>query len=280
MPEDIIGLALAEDVGSGDVTVKWFTGPDRRAEAVIIAKEPCCLAGAAVAEEVFWRVDPSLEIAILKNDGARLRNGDAVVGIKGCAASILTGERTALNFIQRLSGVATMADKYVEAVRGTGAVILDTRKTTPGLRDLEKAAVASAGATNHRQGLYDMVMVKDNHLAAGATLADIQSAIHRAKASNPGLRIEIEADTLGQAAEFFQLEGVDVVLLDNMNPDLLREAVRLRPPHIKLEASGGITLANIRAVAETGVDYISIGAITHSAPAVDFSLEVLSGNAK
>ncbi|MFZ4778040.1 MAG: carboxylating nicotinate-nucleotide diphosphorylase, partial [Terrimicrobiaceae bacterium] len=188
-------------------------------------------------------------------------------------------ERTALNFLQRLSGVATRARKYVEAVQGTGAVILDTRKTTPGFRLLEKAPVAAGGATNHRRGLYDMVMVKDNHLAAGTSLAEIQEAIDRTKAADPKMRIEIEADTLAQASDFFQLRGVDVVLLDNMPPATLREAVGLRPAHIRLEASGGITLANIREVAETGVDYISIGAITHSSPAVDFSLELSTAEA-
>ena len=274
MPEDLIGLALAEDIGPGDVTAKYFTGSERRASAVIIAKEACCLAGIGTCAEVFSRVDRSLRVTILEKDGANLKPGDPVLRVEGLAASILTAERTSLNFLQRLSGVATMARKYVEAVRGTGAEILDTRKTTPGFRQLEKAAVAAAGATNHRIGLYDMVMVKDNHLAAGTTLADLQSAIHRAKAANSELRIEIEADTVAQAKDFFQLEGVDVVLLDNMLPDSLREAVALRPPHIRLEASGGITLDNIRAVAETGVDYISIGAITHSAPAVDFSLEL------
>jgi nicotinate-nucleotide pyrophosphorylase (carboxylating) len=276
MPDDLIGLALAEDIGPGDVTAKWFTGNGRRASAVILAKEACCLAGIGVCAEVFSRVDGSLRVSVVQNDGADLKPGDPVLRVEGLAASILTAERTSLNFLQRLSGVATMARQYVEAVRGTGAVILDTRKTTPGFRLLEKAAVAAAGATNHRTGLYDMVMVKDNHLAAGTTLDGIQSAIHRAKAANPALRIEIEADTVEQAKGFFQLDGVDVVLLDNMPPALLREAVALRPPHIHLEASGGITLANIRAVAETGVDFISIGAITHSAPAVDFSLELSS----
>ena len=274
MPEDLIGLALAEDIGSGDVTAKYFTVDMRRASAVIIAKEACCLAGIGACAEVFSRVDGSLRVTILEKDGATLKPGDPVLRVEGLAASILTAERTSLNFLQRLSGVATMAKKYVEAVRGTGAEILDTRKTTPGFRLLEKAAVAAAGATNHRIGLYDMVMVKDNHLAAGTTLEDLQSAIHRAKAANPALRIEIEADTVAQAKDFFQIEGVDVVLLDNMPPDSLREAVALRPPHIRLEASGGITLDNIRAVAKTGVDYISIGAITHSARAVDFSLEL------
>ena len=274
MPEDLIGLALAEDIGSGDVTAKWFTGGERQASAVIVAKEACCLAGIGVCAEVFSRVDKSLCVSALESDGACLNPGHPVLRIAGLASSILTAERTALNFLQRLSGVATMARKYVEAVRGTGTVILDTRKTTPGFRLLEKAAVAAGGATNHRTGLYDMVMVKDNHLAAGTTPEEIQSAIRRAKAANPALRIEIEADTLAQAKAFFQMDGVDVVLLDNMPPHFLREAVALRPPHIRLEASGGITLSNIRAVAETGVDYISIGAITHSAPAVDFSLEL------
>ena len=276
MSDDLIGLALAEDIGSGDVTAKWFTGDERQASAVIIAKEACCLAGIGVCAEVFSRVDKSLRVSVLESDGASLNPGDPVLRIGGRAASILTAERTSLNFLQRLSGVATMARKYVGAVRGTGAVILDTRKTTPGFRILEKAAVAAGGATNHRAGLYDMVMVKDNHLAAGTTPDEIQSAIRRARAANTELRIEIEADTIAQAETFFGLSGVDVVLLDNMPPDLLREAVALRPPHIRLEASGGITLANIRAIAETGVDYISIGAITHSAPAVDFSLELSS----
>lgn len=274
MAEDLIGLALAEDVGSGDVTVQWFTGYERRASAVIIAKEACCLAGIGICAEVFSRVDGTLRTNILRTDGAALGAGDPVLRIEGGAGAILTAERTALNFLQRLSGVATVTRQYVEAIRGTGAVILDTRKTTPGFRHLEKAAVAAGGATNHRLGLHDMVMVKDNHLAAGTTLGHLQEAIHRAKEADPTLRIEIEADTIAQAKAFFQLDGLDVVLLDNMHPEQLREAVSLRPRHIRLEASGGITLANIRSVAETGVDYISIGALTHSARAVDFSLEL------
>lgn len=271
---DLIALALAEDIGSGDVTTKWFTGPERQATATIVAKSPACLAGIRVSSEVFRRVDPSLQVSELNTDGAALVPGDPVLKVTGSAASILTAERTALNFLQRLSGVATVTREYVEAIRGTGAAILDTRKTTPGFRLLEKAAVAAGGATNHRFGLHDMVMVKDNHLAAGTTAEEIQSAIDRAKADRPELRIEIEADTLDQAKSFFGLRGVDVILLDNMPPELLREAVALRPPHIRLEASGGITLSNIRAIAESGVDFISIGALTHSAPSVDFSLEL------
>lgn len=274
MPEDIIALALAEDIGAGDVTCQWFTGSDRRASARIVARQACRLAGSAVSAEVFRRVDPVLAIEVLREDGADLAVGDAVIRVAGAAASILTAERTALNFIQRLSGVATMAAKYVAAVAGTGAVILDTRKTTPGLRLLEKAAVVAGGATNHRRGLHDMAMVKDNHLAAGAGLDEIQAAITAAKAARPDLRVEIEADSPEQACAFYTLRGVDVVLLDNMPPALLREAVAARPPHIRLEASGGITLATIREVAGTGVDFISVGALTHSAPAVDFSLEL------
>lgn len=274
MPEDVIALALAEDIGPGDLTVQWFTDPARLALATIVAREPCRLAGVEVAAEVFLRVGRSLRVELKMRDGDEVSLGDVVLCVEGSAGEILTAERTALNFLQRLSGVATLAASYVRAVEGTGAVILDTRKTTPGLRALEKAAVAAGGATNHRMGLYDMVMVKDNHLAAGTTLAELQSAISRARAANPTLRVEIEADTLGQAKEFFTLVGVDVVLLDNMPLEEMREAVRARPAHIQLEASGGITLENVRSVAETGVDFISIGAMTHSARAVDFSLEL------
>jgi len=271
---DIITLALAEDIGTGDVTTRWFTPREQTVGAHIVARQNGILAGGHVAAEVFARVDASLGVEILRRDGTSLIVGDPVLAVTGCAASILTAERTALNFIQRLSGVATMTRRYVDAVAGTGTVLLDTRKTTPGMRHLEKAAVAAAGATNHRTGLHDMVMVKDNHLVAGSGLSDLQTAIDRAKAADPSLRIEIEADTLDQAKAFFKLTGVDVVLLDNMPIKSLRAAVRLRPPGVLLEASGGVTLETIRAIAETGVDFISVGALTHSAPAIDFSLEL------
>ncbi len=276
---DLIAAALAEDIGSGDVTTRWFTPDDRQASARIIAKQDCILAGGRLAAEVFSRVDRELQIRLLRQDGDSLRSGDPVLSVTGRAASILTAERTSLNFIQHLSGIASMARRYVDAVAGTGAVILDTRKTTPGLRTVEKAAVAAAGAANHRKGLFDMVMVKDNHLADGLTLSELQASIDKAKAADPSLRIEIEADTLEQAKAFFQLRGVDVVLLDNMPLDVLRAAVRLRPPGIQLEASGGVTLESIRAIAETGVDFISVGAITHSAPSADFSLELAPAGA-
>jgi len=271
---DLIAMALSEDIGSGDVTTKYFTGTERQAVARIVAKEPCFLAGLAVAAETFLRVDPGLRVDKLKEDGATLSVGSVVMEITGRAASILTAERTALNFLQRLSGVATLTGKYVEAVRGTPAKILDTRKTTPGWRVLEKAAVLAGGGTNHRLGLHDMVMVKDNHLAAGTSLPELQAAIRTAKAEHPGLRVELEADTLEQVRQFLTLEGVDVILLDNMSLESLREAVSLRKQGILFEASGGVTLETVRPIAETGVDFISVGALTHSARAVDFSLEV------
>jgi nicotinate-nucleotide pyrophosphorylase (carboxylating) len=270
---DIIDLALAEDIGAGDITAKWFTLPGSQASAEIVAREPACLAGTQVAAEIFHRVDPTLQVEVKLPDGTALEKGDVVIRVEGTAASILTAERTALNFIQRLSGVATMARRFVEAVRGTKAVILDTRKTTPGLRVLEKAAVAAGGARNHRIGLHDMFMVKDNHLAAGLNLENLQHMIATARAANPGIRVELEADTLEQAKGFFRLQGVDVILLDNMSHEDMREAVRLCPEKVQLEASGGVNLQTVRQIAETGVHLISVGSITHSAPAIDLALD-------
>lgn len=271
---DIIGLALSEDVGPGDVTVRWFTDPSSRSEARIVARQDCCLAGVGVASEVFQRVDSSLLIEAHVRDGASVGAGDCVLSVNGVTGSILTAERTALNFVQRLSGVATLTRRYVDAVAGTGVTLLDTRKTTPGLRALEKSAVAAGGATNHRMGLHDMVMLKDNHLVAGTEPAALQKKIDALKAALPGMRVEIEADTLDQVRAFATLRGVDVILLDNMSVAQIREAVQMRPPGVRLEASGGVTISSIRAIAETGVDFISVGALTHSAPAVDFSLEL------
>jgi nicotinate-nucleotide pyrophosphorylase (carboxylating) len=269
----LIDLAIAEDIGSGDITAKFFTKPGAVAHAQIVARQKGCLSGIEIAEEVFHRVDSTLAVQKKRAEGDAFSPGDVVLEVSGSAASILTAERTALNFLQRLSGVATLARQFVEAVRGTGAEILDTRKTTPGFRTLEKRAAAAGGVRNHRMGLHDMFLVKDNHLATGLDPALLQKMIDRARAAHSDAKLEIEADTLAQAQTFFQLRGVDFVLLDNMTLADLREAVRLCPPHIRLEASGGVNLSTIRAIAETGVHFISVGAITHSAPAVDFGLD-------
>jgi nicotinate-nucleotide pyrophosphorylase (carboxylating) len=273
---DLISLALAEDIGEGDVTTRYFTDPNRRVSGKIVAREACVVAGLNVTEEVFRRVDAELSTRRLLEDGARMGPGEVAMELSGRAASVLTAERTALNFLQRLSGVATLAGEYAAAVRGTRAKILDTRKTTPGMRVLEKAAVAAAGGVNHRYGLYDMIMVKDNHLAAHSNLTELQASISRAKSERPQLRVELEADNLQQVREFLTLEGVDVILLDNMGLTELREAVSLRKPGLLFEASGGVTLQSVRHIAETGVDFISVGQLTHSARAVDFSLEIAS----
>ncbi|HEY8901748.1 MAG TPA: carboxylating nicotinate-nucleotide diphosphorylase [Chthoniobacterales bacterium] len=271
---DLIDLALSEDIGPGDVTVRHFTDSARRGRARIIARQAGVLAGIEVAGEVFRRVDPALLVEAVLADGAALAPGSEVLRVEGSLGSILTGERTALNFLQRLSGVATQTRRYANAIAGTNCRLLDTRKTTPGFRLLEKDAVRAGGGTNHRAGLYDMVMVKDNHLAGGLNAPALAAGIAAAKAA--GLRVEVEADTLEQVREFFRTPGIDVVLLDNMPPAMMREAVALRPTGVQLEASGGITLENIRAAAETGVDFVSIGALTHSAPALDLSLELLA----
>lgn len=272
---DLIDLALREDIGEGDVTTRYFTDSARVSEGRIFAKEPCVLAGAGIAAEVFRRIDPTIDCQVLADDGAGLAAGDTVLRLRGRTSSLLTGERVALNFLQRLSGIATLTRRYVEAIDGTGARILDTRKTTPGWRLLEKAAVKAGGGTNHRIGLYDMVMVKDNHLAANANLNDLQAAIAQVRREKPGVRIELEADTVEQVRAFAALDGVDIILLDNMPPAVLREALQSRRSGLLFEASGGVNLGTIRAIAETGVDFISVGALTHSAVAVDLSLEII-----
>jgi nicotinate-nucleotide pyrophosphorylase (carboxylating) len=273
---DLIASALAEDIGDGDVTTQYFTDPNRRALAKIVAREACIVAGLDVAEEVFRQVDSELWIKKLLENGAHMPAGSVAMELRGRAASLLTAERTALNFLQHLSGVATLAGKYVAEVRGTSAKILDTRKTTPGMRLLEKAAVAAAGGANHRLGLHDMVMVKDNHFATRANLEDLQASISRVKSDRPKIRVELEADTVDQVRQFLNLEGVDVILLDNMVLSQLSEAVSMRRPGIAFEASGGVTLQSVRKIAETGVDFISVGELTHSARAVDLSLEIIS----
>jgi nicotinate-nucleotide pyrophosphorylase (carboxylating) len=270
---DPVAIALAEDIGRGDLTSRYFVGVERRT-ARIFTREPAVAAGVETAAEVFKRVDPQAEITIARASGSRLEKGQAVFEVTGSVRSILTAERVALNFLQRLSGVATLTRRYVDAIAGTKARILDTRKTTPGLRALEKAAVIAGGGYNHRFGLFDMVLVKDNHLAAETELQHLQQAIRKCRTENPGLRIEIEADTLDQVRRFLTLMEVDVILLDNMRPADLIEAVRLAAGRVQLEASGGISLDNVAEVAATGVDFISVGALTHSPRAIDFSLDL------
>jgi nicotinate-nucleotide pyrophosphorylase (carboxylating) len=272
---DPITIALQEDVGSGDLTARYFC-EKRDAHARLFAKEPCILAGIETAREVFTRVDSSIEARPLVDDGMQLEKNQTVLEVRGLLPSLLTAERVALNFLQHLSGVATLTRRFVDAVTGTRARILDTRKTLPGLRELEKKAVLSGGGTNHRMGLFDMVMVKDNHLAAGTTPEQLQRAIQHLKAEHPHVRVELEADTLDQVRTFLGLSGVDVILLDNMTLEELRDAVQITGGRVLLEASGGVSLETIGNIAQTGVDFISVGALTHSVRAMDFSMELLS----
>ena len=269
---DPVDIALAEDIGSGDLTSLFLIQETRVSKGRIFAKEACVIAGVEIVRRIYRKLDPRLELSILRSDGSAVNPGETVIELTGFTRAILTGERVALNFIQRLSGVATLTAQFVEAVDGTGVTILDTRKTTPGLRALEKAAVRAGGGQNHRMGLYDGVMIKDNHLLAQP---ELQEAIHSIRRIHPKILIEVEADSIDQVRDFVNLDGVDVILLDNMSPDRLRASVSLRKPGVKFEASGGVSLGTVRQIAETGVDFISIGQLTHSARAIDFSLELL-----
>jgi nicotinate-nucleotide pyrophosphorylase (carboxylating) len=272
----LIRTALEEDVGPGDWTTQWTVPTEHTARAVIVAKAEGVLSGLLVAERVFHTLDPDLEVRLLAREGEAVGAGQTVVEMQGRTRSILTGERVALNFVQRLSGVATATRRYVEAVRGTGARILDTRKTTPGLRALEKNAVASGGGVNHRFGLHDMVLIKENHIAAAG---GITAAVERVRAGNSaGLKVEVETTSLAEVDEVLGMD-VDRILLDNMPLSMLHaavERVRARGEHRpETEASGGVSLDTVRAVAETGVDFVSVGALTHSAPALDLSLLII-----
>ena len=271
-----VRVALAEDLGSGDATTLATVPESATARAVMAAREPLVVAGLAVAEAVFQQLSASVECKRLVDDGQKANAGSGLLSLSGPARAILTGERVALNFLQRLSGVATLTARFVEAVQGTKAKILDTRKTTPGLRLLEKYAVRCGGATNHRVGLFDRVLIKDNHLAAlrGELPNAIGAAVSRARSQYPHLQVEVEADTLEQVQQAV-LARADIVLLDNMTTDQLRAAVNAVSGRAKTEASGGVNLQTVRAIALTGVDFISVGAVTHSAPAVDIGLDFL-----
>jgi nicotinate-nucleotide pyrophosphorylase (carboxylating) len=271
---DPVGLALREDLGEGDTTTQFFVRDDLRALGRIVARERAIVAGTETAAEVFRRVNPKLNVEILQPDGTALTGGETILEVRGSASSILTAERVALNFLQRLCGIATLTRQFVEAIGKSRAKILDTRKTTPGLRAMEKAAVVAGGGANHRSTLSDMVLVKDNHLSAGAGFSGFVDAIQRLRQERPGLKIEVEAERLEQVRSFLEVEGIDVILLDNMEPTEMREAVAAGKGKVKFEASGGITLKNVRRIAASGVDYISVGALTHSARAIDLSLEL------
>ena len=267
--QDLIERALAEDVGAGDVTSAAVVPADAAARARIDQKQPGVVAGLRVAEAVFRTVDPALRWHAHVEEGSERESG-LVAEVAGPARALLTGERTALNFLQRLSGIATLTARYVAAVQGTGATILDTRKTTPGLRVLEKQAVVAGGGTNHRAGLYDAILVKENHAALAGGVGEATRLAVEAGARD-GVPVEVECATLDEVDDALAA-GIERILLDNMSLDELRTAVERAAGRAKLEASGGVTLETVRGIAETGVDYISVGALTHSAPALDLSL--------
>jgi nicotinate-nucleotide pyrophosphorylase (carboxylating) len=275
---DPIVAALKEDIGNGDITTEFFVPEALHATGRIVARESATVAGTGTAAEVFRKVDSTTDVQTVHADGDAVVAGDVIIEVRGNARSILKAERAALNFLQRLCGIATLTRQFVDAVGNHPAKILDTRKTTPGLRALEKAAVVAGGGINHRSGLYDMVLVKDNHLAALGGLSGFADQIRRLRKERPNIRIEVEADDLEQVRAFVEIDGIDVILLDNMVPAQIREALALRRNHMKFEASGGITLKNVRRIAATGVDYISIGALTNAAPAIDLGLEMPHGH--
>ena len=269
--ETLIRSALEEDIGSGDITTSCTVPPGAIGKGSIFAKEPLVLAGIFVAKRVFLTVRSDLDLSLLLEDGNRAMPGERLLEVTGDLAAILMAERTALNFLQRLSGIATLTRAFVDEVATTSGRILDTRKTTPGWRLLEKAAVRAGGGYNHRFGLYDGILIKDNHIVAAGGIGQAVTAVRACKSS--GVKVQVEVETLDQLAEAIAA-GSDAVLLDNMDIESMSEAVQRVGGKILLEASGGITLENVREVAATGVDLISAGALTHSARAVDMSMEI------
>jgi nicotinate-nucleotide pyrophosphorylase (carboxylating) len=269
-----VKAALAEDIGGGDVTTLATVPKAQTLRAVMRAREPLVVAGLDFAKAAFSRLSWSAKVEFLVHDGTHVRAGENLIRVSGPARAILSAERVALNFVQRLSGIATLTAAFVAAIKGTRAQILDTRKTTPGWRRFEKYAVACGGGKNHRIGLFDMILIKDNHLAAlrNEKPNAVGAAVQSARKKFPKLKIEVEADALEQVAQAAEA-GADIILLDNMDATQLRQAVKIAKGHAKTEASGGVNLKNIRAIAETGVDFISVGALTHSARAVDIGLD-------
>jgi nicotinate-nucleotide pyrophosphorylase (carboxylating) len=271
--EPLIAVALAEDIGLGDVTTRSILPPGSQSRATILVKEEGVIAGLPVAKAVFQKVDPKIEFKPLVVDGAKVKPTSVVANLSGPTASILTAERTALNFLQHLSGIATLTAAFVAAVAGTRTVILDTRKTTPGFRLLEKYAVRLGGGRNHRRGLYDMLLVKDNHIHATGPLS---LTVRRARDAHPSLLLEVEVTSLEQLKEALSM-SVDRIMLDNMDLETIRQAVRMGAGRVPFEVSGGVSLENVRAIAATGVDFISVGALTHSSMDLDLSLELYPG---
>ncbi len=276
---DAIRRALAEDIGFGDATSEGIVPADARMRGQISAKQAGVVAGLDVAAAAYRLVDPGADFRARVDEGARVTDRQALAAVEGSARGLLTAERTALNFLGRMSGIATLTRNFVDAVAGTRAVILDTRKTAPGLRHVDKLAVQRGGGQNHRIGLYDMILIKDNHIDFAGSLAE---AVQRARAAATGLEVEVEARTLADVQAALDL-GVERILLDNMTPEMMTEAVRMRDAFASaahrsplLEASGNVTLENVRRIAETGVDFISVGALTHSAKVFDVSFDYLA----
>ena len=271
----LISLALEEDIGDGDATSISVIPKNLKASAVLICREDCVCAGLPVAEAVFRAIDKNIKFTPKVNEGGRCRKNTVMAVVTGNARSLLTAERTVLNFFQRLCGVATISAKFAEAAAGSKTEILDTRKTTPGWRNLEKYAVAVGGASNHRIGLYDRIMVKDNHreLAGLEGPGGIRRSVEKARKAYPRLEIEVEADSLQEVREAADA-GADYILLDNMNNQMMAKAIKINAGRAKLEASGGITLDRIPSIAKLGVDYISAGALTHSAKSIDISMDI------
>ncbi|TKJ38573.1 nicotinate-nucleotide diphosphorylase (carboxylating) [candidate division LCP-89 bacterium B3_LCP] len=271
--EELVKFALIEDVGSGDITTEMLVDPLQRGQAEVITRCEGVLSGCAPFNEVFRQVDKSLKVDWQKKDSDRFAQGDTICHLNGSKSSILTGERTALNFLGRLSGIATLTRAFVERVRGTNAVILDTRKTTPLLRKLEKDAVLHGRGSNHRFGLYDMILVKDNHESAGGGIGNVLKGLF-ANNTIP-TKVEVEVKTLEELQIALQF-NVDRIMLDNFSIDMIEEAVKSSGAKVPLEVSGGVTIDNISDIAATGVEFISIGALTHSAASIDFSLQMIS----
>ena len=267
----IIRQALDEDIGNGDATSNSIVPVDAKMAGQIIAKQAGVIAGLDVAQVAYDLFDTQVSFQARVEEGEAVENRQVAAVVSGLARSLLTVERTALNFLGRMSGIATLTRRFVEAVSGTQAIILDTRKTSPGLRLVDKLAVTRGGGGNHRIGLYDMILIKDNHIDFAGSLSE---AVHRARAAQTGLEIEVEARTLADVAEALDC-GIERILLDNMSLAMMAEAVRLSAGRARLEASGNVNLDTVRRIAETGVDYISIGALTHSAPVLDLSFDYL-----